>query len=79
VVKQGTPIPPFEKGGLGGILTLNPPHSPFSKGEVLHGVSLLAVITVVTYNKSIPPLKKEGASCYGVLSSHSDPERLMAI
>jgi hypothetical protein len=35
------------------------PIPPFSKGEVLHGESLLAVITVVKYSKSIPPFEKK--------------------
>jgi hypothetical protein len=49
---------------MGGFSDSIPLIPPFSKGEVLHGESLLAVITVVKYSKSIPPLKKEGSSSY---------------
>jgi hypothetical protein len=50
--------------GLGGILTLNPPHSPFFKGGGFARGVVACGNNVVKYSKSIPLLKKEGASSY---------------
>ena len=68
VVKQRKPIPPFEKGGPGGILTLNPPHSPFFKG----GGFARGVVACGNNGGEVQqihsPLKKEGASSYATVS-----------
>jgi hypothetical protein len=64
VVKQSKPILPFEKGALGGILTLNPPHSPFFKGGGFARGVVVCGNNGGEVEQIHPTLKKKGASSY---------------